>query len=146
MIQTNSVCQNHIKKRHAQDHSPTMTLMKLLTLVSLLLLKLTRRTVAPARLGWNWTLALASCLGPTSPILQETCKWRDAALETNGGGTEGNQRAHLRVTGLPSVRPTPSTVKLQSFSSSGREFTRVSSAVSSWFTLASPSSCRQMRF
>lgn len=135
-----------LKTDFAQTHSPITTLMKLLMLVSLSLWKFTRSTVAPALLGLNWTLALASCLGPTSPILQETCMRRDTSLsEINSAGTKVNNRAHLSVTGLPSVRPAPSMVKLQSFSSSGKEFTKVSSAVSSCFTLASPTSCRQVR-
>lgn len=36
--------------------------------------------MAPALLGLNGTLALASSLGPTSPILQEACAQRDAPL------------------------------------------------------------------
>ncbi|TNN60334.1 hypothetical protein EYF80_029499 [Liparis tanakae] len=50
---------------------------------------------------------------------------------------------YLTVMGLLSVRPTPSTVKLQSFTGSGKGFNMVSSAVTNWFTVASPSSCRE---
>lgn len=43
--------------------------------------------------------------------------------------------------GLPPVRPTPSMVKLQSHSGSGKGLNRVISAVTVWFTVASPNSC-----
>lgn len=56
----------------SQTHSPTATLMKLLMFLSLSLSKLTSSTASPALPGLNWMLALASCLGPTSPILQDT--------------------------------------------------------------------------
>lgn len=134
-------CQRLLSK--VQTHSLTSTLMELLMLFSLSLSKFTSSTALPALLGLNWMLALASCLGPTSPILQETYARRDVPLSKriHSTGTDVNDRAYLSVTGLPSVRPTPSMVKLQSCSSSGKGFNKVSSAVSNWFTLVSPNSC-----
>lgn len=51
---------------------------------------------------------------------------------------------YFAVMGLPSVRPIPSMVKLQSSSDSGKEFIKVSSAVIDWFTVASLTSCREV--
>lgn len=52
--------------------------------------------------------------------------------------------AYLLVMGLSSVRPTPSMVKLQPCSSSGKVFNTVSSAVVIWLTVMSPTSCGQV--
>lgn len=65
------------KKRCCQTfvlpHSFTTTLMKLLMFLSLWLSKFTSSTLEPTTVGLNSMLALASCLGSTAPILQESC-------------------------------------------------------------------------
>lgn len=72
--------------------------MELLMLFSLSLSKFTSSTAAPALLGLNWTLALASCLGPTSPILPETHARGDASLsrETRASGATVNNSVPVR--------------------------------------------------
>lgn len=45
---------------------------------------------------------------------------------------------------LPSIRPEPCTMKMQSWSFSGKVFSMVSSTAIGWFTLASPNSWREV--
>lgn len=91
-----------------------------------------------AGLGFSSGAHIADAAGRRAPR-------RIVIRDGQRSGPSQTHRAHLCVTGLPSVRPTPSRVKLQSFSGSGKEFTKVSSAVSGCFTRASPTSCRQAR-
>lgn len=53
------------------------------------------------------------------------------------------EMTYFTVIGFPSVRPTPSMVKLQSCSCSGNGFSKVRFAVTGWFTVASPISCTE---
>lgn len=64
-------CNPITKKTFLLAHYAT-TLMELLMFFNLSQLKFTSSVLEPTLLGVNSILALASCLGPTSPILQES--------------------------------------------------------------------------
>lgn len=94
-----------------------------------------------------WKLGISEWWGITVCIKTDNTRSCINAKRHNtlisAASTGGTELTYVTVMGLPSVRPTPSIVKLQSCSGSGKGFIKLSSAVTDWFTLTSPSSCRK---